>query len=142
MTSQLSIAEIDSLIDAHFPAIHYGARTLSIERLTEDGAVVRLAAHAKNLRPGGTVSGPALFTLADYGVYVAILGRLGADELQSVTTNITLNFLSRPLPGDIVGQARLIKVGRRQIVTDMGMHTTDGSLVAHAIATYARSPRA
>lgn len=135
----LSIAEIDRLIDTHFPAIHYGARTLTIDALTAEGAVVRLQAHPKNIRPGGTVSGPAMFTLADYGIYVAILARFGAGELQSVTTNITLNFVSRPQPGDVLGDVRLIKVGRRQIVADMSMRSLDGTLVAHAIATYSRS---
>ena len=134
----LSIAEIDQLIDTHFPAIHYGARTLTIDALTAEGATVRLQAHPKNLRPGGTVSGPAMFTLADYGIYVAILAHFGASDLQSVTTNITLNFVARPKPGAITGHVRLLKAGRNQIVAEMSMCTHDRVLVAHAIATYAR----
>jgi acyl-coenzyme A thioesterase PaaI-like protein len=55
-----------------------------------------------------------------------------------VTTNITLNFLSRPQPGDILGTVQLMKIGRRQVTADMAMRSSDGTLVAHAIATYAR----
>lgn len=137
----LSIADVDRLIDATFPAIHYGVRTLTIDAITERGCRVRLAAHEKNLRHGGTISGPAMFTLADYGIYVAILAHFGPDDLQAVTTNITLNFLARPEAGDLVGDVALMKVGRRQIVADMNMRTITGLLVAHAIATYARPPR-
>jgi uncharacterized protein (TIGR00369 family) len=137
--SKLTAADVDQLIDSHFPEIHHGGRVLFIDALTDDGARVRLVAHPKNLRPGGTVSGPAMFTLADYGAYVAILGQLGDAALQAVTTNITLNFIKRPQPGDILGDIRLIKTGRRLIVIDIAMWTSDRtSLVAHAIATYAR----
>ncbi len=133
----LNAFEVDQLIDLHFPEIHFGARVLFIDSLTDQGADVRLKSHPKNLRPGGTVSGPALFTLADYGAYVAILARAGAAGLQSVTTSINLNFMRRPQPGDILGKIRLIKFGKRLIVTEIEMFA-DGSdaLVAHAVATY------
>ncbi len=139
LATKLTIADVDHLIDTHFPEIHHGGRVLFIDALTEDGAEVRLVSHPKNLRPGGTVSGPAMFTLADYGAYVAILGELGDSALQAVTTNITLNFIKRPQPGDILGDIRMIKTGRRLIVVEIEMWTSDRmSLVAHAIATYAR----
>jgi uncharacterized protein (TIGR00369 family) len=137
----LSIAELERMIDEIFPEIHYGARTLTIEALTDRGCRVRLAAHAKNLRPGGTVSGPAMFTLADYGIYVAILARFGVEDAQAVTTNMTMNFMSRPEPGDILGEMALLKVGKRQIVADAHLRSASGMLVAHAIATYARPQR-
>jgi uncharacterized protein (TIGR00369 family) len=137
--TKLTVAEVDQLIDTHFPQIHHGGRVLSIDALTDDGASVRLTAHPKNLRPGGTVSGPAMFTLADYGAYVAILAITGDGGLQAVTTSITLNFIRRPQPGDILGDIRLVKVGKRLIVIDIQMWTADrAALVAHAIATYAR----
>ena len=42
-----------------------------------DEAVIRLMADEKHLRFGGTVSGPAMFGLADVAMYVAILSRIG-----------------------------------------------------------------
>ncbi len=138
LDSKRTVEEIDQIIDVHFPEIHFGGRVLFIDTLTEHGARVRLKAHPKNLRPGGTVSGPAMFTLADYGAYVAILARMGLDGLQAVTTNINLNFMRRPKPGDVIGQIDLIKCGRRLIVAEISL-TVEGSdaLVAHAVATYA-----
>jgi uncharacterized protein (TIGR00369 family) len=138
IASTLTAEEVDHLIDVHFPEIHFGGRVLFIDTLTAQGARVRLKSHPKNLRPGGTVSGPAMFTLADYGAYVAILARAGVGGLQSVTTNINLNFMRRPQPGDVIGEIDLIKVGKRLIVAEIAMFA-DGSdaLVAHAVATYA-----
>jgi uncharacterized protein (TIGR00369 family) len=138
MTHRLSIPDIDRLIDLHFPAVHHGGRVLFTDALTDDGALIRLVDHPKNLRPGGTVSGPAMFTLADYGVYVAILGLLGEDALQAVTTNITLNFIRRPQPGDLLAHIKLIKTGKRLIVSEVEiMSAADKQLVAHVVATYA-----
>lgn len=135
---KLTIPEIDQLIDLHFPALHHGGRVLFTEALTDDGAHIRLMDHPKNLRPGGTISGPAMFTLADYGVYVAILALLGEAALQAVTTNITLNFVRRPQPGDLVGRVKLIKVGRRLIVSEVAIASArDDVLAAHVVATYA-----
>ncbi len=139
MPTRHTAAEVDQLIDTHFPEIHLGGRTLFIETLTDTGAVIRLKAHPRNLRPGNTISGPALFTLADYGVYVAILAKLGDNGLQAVTTNMTLNFINRPQPFDVIGDIRLVKLGRRLIVAEVEMRS-DGreDLVAHATATYVR----
>lgn len=133
-----SLEEVVRLVDEHFPEVHFGGRVLFIEALTDQGARVRLKSSPKNLRPGGTVSGPAMFTLADYGAYVAILARTGAAGLQSVTTNINLNFMRRPQPGDVIGEIRLLKFGRRLIVSEIEMFA-DGSdeVLAHAVATYA-----
>ena len=78
-----------------------------------------------------------MFTLADYGAYVAILARLGESGLQSVTTNFNLNFMRRPQPGDLLGEIRLIKSGKRLIVAEVEITSDiDGALVAHAVATY------
>jgi uncharacterized protein (TIGR00369 family) len=134
-----SIADVDRLVDQHFPEIHFGGRTYFIETLTERGAIIRLKAHPRNLRPGNTISGPALFTLADYGVYVAILSKLGESGLQAVTTNLNLNFLNRAEPGDVIGDVELKKLGKRLIVAEVEMHAPGrADLIAHATATYIR----
>lgn len=137
-TQALSAQAIDHLIDHHFPEIHHGGKTLFIEAITAKGASVRLKNHARNLRPGGTVSGPAMFALADLGVYAAILGRIGEAGLQAVTTNMALNFLRRPEPGDIIADVELLAFGKRLIVAEVRLiAAATGVLVAVATATYA-----
>jgi uncharacterized protein (TIGR00369 family) len=139
----LDSAQVTALIDEHFPLVHEGGGRLTIERISPDASVVRMAGDDRAMRPGGTVAGPAMFKLADFAVYVAILGKFGEAALQAVTTSMTINFLSRPGPGDIVATVRLLKTGRRLAVAQVEIHSLGvPEMVAHATATYAiPSPR-
>jgi uncharacterized protein (TIGR00369 family) len=141
-TPVLDIARIEALLDANFPQIHSGGRSLVIEEVGHRSARVRLKTQARNIRPGGTVSGPAMFTLADFAVYVAIIAAMGEPGIEAVTTNMNINFLSKPEPRDMTANVRLIRLGRRLAVGEAEL-TSDGSpeLVAHAIATYALPSR-
>lgn len=141
-TMQRTVAEVSRLVDEHFPQVHEGPGRVIIEELTTGRAQVRMPSEPATLRPGGTVSGPTMFKLADFTIYAALLGHLGEDALQAVTTSMTMNFLSRPEPADLVAQARLIKVGRRLAVADVEIYA-DGrdGMVAHATGTYALPPQ-
>jgi uncharacterized protein (TIGR00369 family) len=138
VTNRLDASLIEALIDARFPQIHAGGRSLLIEEVGERNVCVRLQYHERHTRPGGTVSGVAMFMLADFAVYVAIIAALGDTGLDAVTTNLNINFLSRPEPRDLIARVRLIRLGRRLAVGEAQIYS-DGSedLVAHAIATYA-----
>lgn len=102
--------------------------------------MVRAETHAGHLRPGGTVSGPTLFSLADFAAYAVILGHIGPQAL-AVTTNLNINFLNKASPGTLLGHCRILKLGRRLVVTECDI-TADGSddLIAHASATYSIPP--
>jgi len=107
-----------------------------IEAIGPMSARVRLRRHDDHLRPGGTISGPAMFALADVALYVAILAQIGRVPL-AVTTNLNINFLRKPPPGDIVGEARLLKLGKRLAVGEVGLHSAgETALVAHATGAY------
>ncbi len=99
----------------------------------------RLPASLSALRPGGTISGPAQMALADYALYAAILGALG-EAAEAVTTNLTINFLVRPQPGDLVAECKLLKLGRRLAVGEVDVFDAGGTLVSHATATYSIPP--
>jgi uncharacterized protein (TIGR00369 family) len=138
----LSTADIDRLLEVHFPQIHLGGRVFFIEGAGVKRARMRMAAHEKNLRPGNTLSGPSMFQLADVALYVAILATLGESALQAVTTNLNINFLSRPAPGDLIADVTLVKVGKRLVVGEVDMFSPrSDAMVAHAIATYAMPSR-
>jgi uncharacterized protein (TIGR00369 family) len=134
-------ADVTRLIDKVFPHVHEGSGRLIIEHVGENVATLRMLADPSMIRPGGTVSGPSMFKLADLAVYAAVLARLGEDGIEAVTTNMTMNFLKRPAPGDIVAQVRMLKFGRRLAVADVTM-TSEGSaeIIAHATGTYALPP--
>ena len=94
------------------------------------------------LRPGGTISGPTMFFLADVAAYAVILGHVGRVEL-AVTTNLNINFLSKPPLEDLVAEGRLIKLGKRLAVCEIHLHSVSDpeTLVAQATATYSIPPR-
>jgi uncharacterized protein (TIGR00369 family) len=142
MTDSLDIARIEALLDDRFPQIHSGGRIFSIEEIGERNARVRMRHHERMLRPGGTVSGSAMFGLADFSVYVAIIATLGEAGIDAVTTNLNINFLARPEARDMVSSVSLIRLGRRLAVGEARLYS-DGvaDMVAHAIATYALPAR-
>jgi uncharacterized protein (TIGR00369 family) len=104
---------------------------------------VRLVHHQRHTRPGGTISGAAMFMLADFAVYVAIIAALGEIALEAVTTNLNINFLAKPKPRDLIAEVRLIRLGRRLAGGEVEI-VSDGlpDMVAHATATYALSTAA
>jgi uncharacterized protein (TIGR00369 family) len=137
----LSVAEITHLVDSHFPQVQEGNGRVTIERSDGQLTVVRMAYDDRLIRPGGTVSGPAMFKLADFGVYAALLGRLGEAGLQAVTTSMTMNFLSRPQPAALLANIRILKLGRRLAVSEVYLYSEGASdMVAHATSTYAIPP--
>ena len=104
-------------------------------------AAMRLKAHSRNLRPGGTISGPAMFALADVALYVAILAQIGPVGL-AVTTSMNINFLTKPPPGDLLGEARLFRLGKRLAVGEVSIRAQgEEAICAHATGTYSIPPR-
>lgn len=102
---------------------------------------VAMTATESDLRPGGTVSGPAMFALADCAYYMATLALIGREAL-TVTTNASIDFMRKPGPGGLVAEARVLKLGRTMSVGDVLIRSegVEGP-VARANLTYAIPPR-
>jgi uncharacterized protein (TIGR00369 family) len=112
-----------------------------VERADEAGVDLRLLVAARHLRPGGTVSGPAMFGLVDVALYLAVLSRIGPVAL-AVTTSAALDFMRKPAAGrDLIGTARVLKLGRALAVGDV-MVFSEGvqEPVARASLTYSIPP--
>ncbi|MEJ8474549.1 PaaI family thioesterase [Roseibium algae] len=145
MTPVMTADEISTFLDREFPQIHAGGRAYSIDSVSDGQAIVRLSATEMHLRPGGTVSGPSMMALADLAAYVVILAHIGPVAL-AVTTNLNINFLRKPQPGDLLCTCRILKLGKRLAVVDCAI-AGEGSIkgaegfVAHASATYSVPPR-
>ncbi len=108
----------------------------AIEEVGHMSATVRLNYHPDHLRPGGTISGPSMFALADLALYVAILHEIGRVKL-AVTTSVAINFLRRPEPRDLIGRAKLMKLGKRLAVGEVALFSQGSEeMVAHATGTY------
>jgi uncharacterized protein (TIGR00369 family) len=92
------------------------------------------------LRPGGTIGGASMMALADYAMYFAVLGAVGWVPL-AVTTNLSINFLKKPAARDLIAEARLLKLGKRLAVGEIGIRSEgDDELVAHATSSYSIPP--
>ena len=99
-----------------FPQV---ADDFTVEEVRPMGIRMRMHVSDRNLRPGGTVSGPAMFSLADVAVYLTILAMIGPEAL-SVTTNGSIDFMHKPAAGaDLIAEARLLKLGRALAVGDV-----------------------
>jgi uncharacterized protein (TIGR00369 family) len=103
---------------------------------------MRVGVTDRHLRPGGTVSGPALMTIADTAMYYLVLGMIGPVAL-ALTTNLNMNFLRAPKLGDIIAETEMLKLGKRLAVGQVTIYS-DGSdePVAHATVTYSIPPEA
>lgn len=135
----MTTAEVNALMRQAYPQLyeHYG-HYHAVE-ITPGGCVVRLDADDRHLRPGGTVSGPALFTLADIGGYVCVLSHAGPDAL-SVTVSLTINFMRKAVAGPVDGHCRILKLGRSLMVFDIDI-VSGGETVANATGTYSIPPK-
>ncbi len=125
--------EITQFLRAEFPQSQ--CVVLAVGNMS---ATVKHPVGINELRPGGTVSGPVMMTLADVALYVAILGEIGIVPL-TVTTSLNINFLRKPTAGAaVIGVCKLIKLGKSLAVGEVSIYS-EGSdeLVAHAVGTYA-----
>lgn len=138
LAPRLDARRIDELVNVRFPQIHAGGQTMRIEEVHHASARVRMAADPRHTRPGGTISGPAMFALADFSIYVAIIASLGEPGFEAVTSSLHINFLTRPAANDMIAHAKLIRLGRRTAVAEVELFSEGvPEMVAHATATYA-----
>jgi uncharacterized protein (TIGR00369 family) len=129
--------DIDRHMREHFPEAAGWSRITAIR---DDELDLTLPFSAENLRPGGTLSGPALMALADTAMYFLIWSQLGPLPL-AVTSNLNMNFLRRPPPADLHATARMLKLGSKLAVGEVHIRTAaEGrALVAQASVSYALS---
>lgn len=118
------------------------AADFAVERADAGGVTLRLRVAERHLRPGGTVSGPSMFGLADVALYLAILSRVGPVAL-AVTTNASMDFMRKPVAGrDVLAEARLLKLGRVLAVGDALLFSEgEAAPVARASMTYSLPPK-
>jgi uncharacterized protein (TIGR00369 family) len=127
-----SPAEIQAIVHAGVPLA--GAWGIEVVEAAEGRATVRLPSRPDLLRPGGTVSGPALMGLADVAMWAALLGVTGGRD-ESVTSTVTVNFLRPFAPGPVVAEARLLKRGKRMVFGEVLLRAESATEVSAHVTT-------
>ncbi|WP_406858322.1 PaaI family thioesterase [Alsobacter sp. KACC 23698] len=136
----MTVRELETFLEREFPEMYSHGRIWHVLAIPHHGARLRMDYHPSQLRPGGTISGPAMMTLADFALYAAVLGAIGPVGL-AVTTNLSINFLRKPEPRALLAECRLLKLGKRLAVGEVTI-TSEGSdePVAHVTGTYSIPP--
>ncbi|TKA95244.1 PaaI family thioesterase [Cereibacter changlensis] len=131
-------AELAGFLQRDFPEV---AGDFALEGEGE-ALALRLLVQPRHLRPGGTVSGPSIFGLADVAFYLALLSRIGPVAL-AVTTGASIDFMRKPAAGrDLIARPRILKLGRVLAVGDVLIWSEGGDEpVARASLTYSIPPR-
>ena len=130
-----SLAEMQAIIHRGVPL----AGAWGVEVVSAEGgiAVVRLPAQPLLLRPGNTVSGPALMGLADVAMWAALLSVTGGKD-ESVTSSMTVNFLRPAGSGPVLAEARIVKRGKRMVFGDIMLRAEGSDAIAvHVTSTWA-----
>ncbi|MCQ0093048.1 PaaI family thioesterase [Roseovarius sp. M141] len=138
MSLKMSVADLEAFMAAEFAQV---ARDFTVVSAAPMQLTLRLNVTDRHLRPGGTVAGPAIFALADVGVYLAVLSMIGPQAL-AVTTNCSLDFMRKPAAdADLIAQVRLLKLGRVLAVGDVLIYSHGSPApVARANMTYSIPP--
>ena len=125
-----------------FMALEFPQTKCVVEAVGDNSSTLSHDIGIDELRPGGTVSGPVLMSIADVALYVAILGKIGIVPL-TVTTSLTINFLRKPSSeARIIADCTLLKVGRTLIIGEVSLYSEGSSdLVAHVVGTYSIPPK-
>ena len=134
----MDAAHLQAFLGEAFPQV---AQDFAVQEATPERLVVALETAERHLRPGGTVSGPTMFALADVAMYLAVLARIGPEAL-AVTTNVSIDFMRKPPAGArLTCTARVLKLGRALAVGDAMIEAPglDGP-VARASLTYSIPP--
>ncbi len=127
-----------------FVVDQFPAAALSGNRCVELG-VGTATAHwrydAAQLRPGGYISGPTQFALADSALWFAVFAEIGLEPM-AVTSHMSIDFLRPAMGGDLFARAELLKRGRSGLYGEIRLWVGDDQdrLVSVATGTYVAPP--
>jgi len=139
MDAKLSAEEMMDYLQEVFPQVR---DDFAIDHLDGETVTMRLLTADRHLRPGGTVSGPSMFALADVTAYVATMAPIGREAL-AVTTSCSMDFMRKPASGkDLIARGQLLKLGRALSVTNILIYSEGSDKpVARASMTYSIPPK-
>ena len=137
--AEITVERFNQIIRDELPWAH--ELGMVADTISHGEATMRLPFEGRMVRPGGTVAGPFMMALADAAMYAVAMSVIGDVQL-AVTTSFNINFLHRPSPADLLAEGKVLKAGKRLIVSDVVIHSEGhDEPVAHATGTYSVPPR-
>jgi uncharacterized protein (TIGR00369 family) len=130
--------DVNSMVREAFPS-----SANECAELGEGYAVACRRVDAAELRPGGFISGPTQFGLADAALWYLVFAVIGRIEPMALTSELSIRYL-RPAVGDVLwARATIDSAGRRNVVGTVRLWTDDRSHKPTAVAqgTYALPTR-
>lgn len=114
------------------------AKEMNLSVLMAQGgeSKVLLPNDSRWIREGGSLSGPTLFALADASIYAALLS-LKPDQIGALTTQMSIQFLKRPVDQDLVGCSKILTISKRNIFGEVKIFNhKNNDLIAVATGSY------
>jgi uncharacterized protein (TIGR00369 family) len=139
VTLKMNEEQLMTFMREAFPQM---ADEFNVDHLAENEITMRMHISNQHLRPGGTVSGPSMFALADVCAYLVTLAMIGPKAL-AVTTSCSIDFMRKPAADtDLIANGRLLKLGKQLSVSDVLLYSEgQAKPVARASLTYAIPPQ-
>lgn len=102
---------INEMLATHWPEAQARCTELSTTH-----AVAMFTPSPRHLRPGGFISGPTQFALADAALWFLVSGALGRLEPMALTSELSIRYLRPAVGARLYARADLDKAGRRSAV--------------------------
>jgi acyl-coenzyme A thioesterase PaaI-like protein len=113
---------------------------ITVRAIGDGTATLHLPRANLLLRPGGTVSGPALMGLADVAMWAAILGAHEGRDV-GLTLSLAMTFLRRAGDAAILAEAKLARRGARLLYGEVWLTAEAADApCAHATTTWLAAP--
>jgi uncharacterized protein (TIGR00369 family) len=135
MSSSLTPKQVNDFVASEYAAAHAGG--YRCDELGDGFAVARWIYDPGTLRPGGLISGPTQFTVADIALWHLSFTVLGLKPM-AVTSDVHITFLRPAVGGDLIGRAELLRAGRTRISGQVRLWVegADHRPVSHAVGGY------
>lgn len=113
-------------IDAYVAEVWPDASGTECLEVSGRHALIRRRVVPETIRPGGFVSGPTQFSIADAALWYALFGAVGL-EAMALTSELSIRFVRPAIGTQLMARARLESVGRRNVVGTITVWTDDES---------------
>ncbi|MGH1503500.1 MAG: PaaI family thioesterase [Acidimicrobiales bacterium] len=120
MSELVTPETINAAVAESFP----GTSNNCIE-LGDDWVLARVVPGEGAIRPGGYISGPTQFGLADAALWYATFVAIGRIELMALTSELSIRYLRPAIGDELWARAELESVGSKRIVGSVRLWTTD-----------------